>query len=486
MNTKITELLQDRKIIILGFGKEGISTYRFIRQYFPVMPLTVADKNQSLQLADIKDDPCLICVLGKHYLENLNEYDLIFKSPGVDLSKIHYWIQSEKITSQTDLFLKFYHNQVIGITGTKGKSTTASLIYHILKENDCPVILAGNIGTPFFDIMEQMDEKTTVVAEFSAHQLEYISQSPHIAILLNIFQEHLDHFISFNDYQIAKLNITNYQSEQDILIYNQDDLHIPELLFQNKYRRQFFSFSNKAALATGTYRRKNAIYLVKEGEIKEAFAVHGLNNLPGRHNYYNIMAAILAVLQKGVPANRILSILQTYVPLEHRIEFFGIYQGIHFYNDSISTIPEATIAAVNAVRKVETLILGGFDRGIAYHKLISFLANSSVKNVIFTGPAGKRILKEWQLSEKPLPRYYTENDDFTEIVNVIFNITQQGKACLLSPAASSYDQFKNFEERGSFFRKLVVEKNCRIVSIIHDDKAHYSKSCKHDTTALRK
>jgi UDP-N-acetylmuramoylalanine--D-glutamate ligase len=455
MNKEILELLKGRKIIILGFGKEGISTYQFIRKHFPDMSLTVADKNQSLQFDDMKNDPHLTCVSGEHYIDNLNEYDLIFKSPGVNLSKIHYWIPSEKITSQTDLFLKFYHHQVIGITGTKGKSTTASLIYHILKESGSPTILAGNIGTPFFDIMEQIVQETTVVAELSAHQLEYISRSPHIAVLLNIFQEHLDHFISFNDYQIAKLNITNYQSEQDILIYNHDDLHIPEWITQAKYQRQFLPFSNKVSLTTGACLTENVIRLMQRGEVMASFEMNGLDNLPGQHNYYNVMAAILAVLQKGIPTNKIFPALQNYKPLEHRIEFFGTYQGIHFYNDSISTIPEATIAAIHAIKKVDTLILGGFDRGIAYHELIVFLAHSLVQNVIFTGPAGKRILQEWKLSGEPLPQHYMESNDFTEIVNVVFNVTRQGKACLLSPAASSYDQFKNFEERGTIFKNLV-------------------------------
>jgi len=331
------------------------------------------------------------------------------------------------------------------------------LIYHILKENGYPVMLAGNIGVPFFDIIDQIDKEATIVAEMSAHQLEYISQSPHISILLNIFQEHLDHFISFNDYQIAKLNITKHQSEQDILIYNYDDLYIPKWLAQAKYQRQFLTFSNKSSLPTGAYLMGSVIHVVKEGKVKETFGMQGLDNLPGQHNYYNVMASILAVLQKGVPANKISSALQSYKPLEHRIEFFGTYKGIHFYNDSISTIPEATIAAVRAIRKVDTLILGGFDRGIDYHELISFLTHSSVQNVIFTGPAGKRILQEWKLSNHPLPQYYIESNNFTEIVDVVFNVTQQGKACLLSPAASSYDQFKNFEERGTVFKRLVMK-----------------------------
>jgi UDP-N-acetylmuramoylalanine--D-glutamate ligase len=318
------------------------------------------------------------------------------------------------------------------------------------------VLLAGNIGIPFFDIWDEITEKTTIVAELSAHQLEYITKSPHIAVLLNIFQEHLDHFISFNDYQIAKLNITNGQEKEDVLIYNADDLHIPKWLLQAKYQRQFLPFSNKIALSTGAYFMNDEIYWVNNGEVIETFETRNLDNLPGQHNYYNVMAAILAVLQKGVRVNHILSALQSYKPLEHRIEFAGTFQGIYFYNDSISTIPEATIAAVNAIKKVDTLILGGFDRGIEYGELIDFLSQDKVRNVIFTGQAGRRILEEWKQSKMKLPNYYIE-DDLAEIVAIAFKITQQNKACLLSPAAASYDQFKNFEERGKRYKELVYE-----------------------------
>ncbi len=456
MNTAIEKLLHGRRIVILGFGREGVSTYRFIRKYFPEMPLTIADKNGMLKLDELSNDPHLTYALGEDYLEHLNRYDLIFKSPGVNLSKINYLIEPKKITSQTDIFLRFFHQQVIGVTGTKGKSTTASLISHLLKTDGYPVLSAGNIGVPFFDIWDEITEKTTVVAELSAHQLEYITQPPHIAVLLNIFQEHLDHFISFNDYQIAKLNITNRQAKEDILIYNADDLHIPKWLQQEKYQRQFLPFSNKIALSTGAYFMNGEIYRVKNGEVIESFETRNLDNLPGQHNYYNVMAAILAVLQKGVPANHILSALQSYRSLEHRIEFVGTFQGIRFYNDSISTIPEAAIAAINTVKKVDTLILGGFDRGIEYGELIDFLSQGRVRNVIFTGQAGRRILREWKQWRKRLPNYYIE-DDFAEIVAIAFKITQQNGACLLSPAAASYDQFKNFEERGKRYKELVYE-----------------------------
>ena len=203
----IINALRGRKIIILGFGKEGVSSYLFLRKHFPDMPITVADGNPNLR-TDEFDDPALTYITGEGYDQGLNNYDLILKTPGISLNHLNYFVDTERISSQSDLFLQACHKQVVGVTGTKGKSTTSSLIHHILKSAGRKTLLAGNIGVPFFNIVEQLDDQTTVVAELSAHQLEFIHRSPDYAVLLNIYQEHLDHFNSFNNYQIAKLNIT--------------------------------------------------------------------------------------------------------------------------------------------------------------------------------------------------------------------------------------------------------------------------------------
>ena len=204
---QILERIENKKVIILGFGKEGVSTYRFIRRHFPKMKLVVADGNGNLNTDDFAGDKHVKFIKGEGYDQNLNQYDLIFKSPGISFNKVNYYIENERITSQTNLFLEFFHEQVVGITGTKGKSTTASLIYHILSHSRENVFLAGNIGTPFFDIVEQLTPESIVVAELSAHQLEFTHHSPDYAVLLNIYQEHLDHFNSFNNYQNAKTNV---------------------------------------------------------------------------------------------------------------------------------------------------------------------------------------------------------------------------------------------------------------------------------------
>lgn len=457
MKEKIIDRLAGKKIIILGFGREGHSTYKFIRKYFPESPLTIADKSNDLVLDSILPDRFLTVVKGDGYDRHLNDYDLIIKTPGINLSRIDYLVDPAKITSQSDLFISAFSRQIIGITGTKGKSTTASLTYHILKGASKNVLLAGNIGIPFLDIAEGIGEDTVVVAELSAHQLEYTDASPHIAIMLNLYQEHLDHFASFSLYQEAKFNITHYQSQDDYLIYNADDMYIPKWLNSHGLDRHFLPFSRNIMPDTGAFSYESQILLLQNREKTGDFDLNDLPNLPGQHNYNNVMASILACKLLEVDDETIYRELKTYRPLPHRMEYIGTFRGIKFYDDSISTIPEATMAAVKALKKVDTLILGGFDRGIEYGELITFLSESQVTNVVFTGPAGKRIYLQWKESKKKLPSRFLLEDDYPAIVEFAFRYTETGKICLLSPGASSYDRFRNFEERGTIYKNEVLQ-----------------------------
>ena len=399
---EITNLLKDKKIAILGFGREGKSSLHFIRKHLPEKQVTILDKN-SVDIQDAKTT--MVC--GDNYLNNFNAYDIVLKTPGISLANLKD-IEPEKIYSQTAFFLQYFGKQTIGVTGTKGKSTTATLIFHILKACGKKVILAGNIGIPFFDIVENIDEKTIVVAELSAHQLEFVSHSPHIAILLNLYQEHLDHFTSFQSYCEAKFNITKYQNENDLFIYNKENDRITKLFAQHKLHRYFYTFSNKT----------------------------------------NYEAAVVTCKQLGISEAGIASAIATFVPLEHRQEFVGEKHGILFYNDSISTVPEATIYALKTLKNVNTLILGGFDRGIDYRVLYDYLQKNPVENVVFMGPAGIRMKTEWNSNG-------IFEDDMQKIVNYTITHTQKGKICLLSPAAASYDQYTNFEERGKRFKECV-------------------------------
>ena len=452
---QLLERIKNQKVIILGFGKEGVSTYRFIRRHFPKMNLVIADGNENLKVDEFAEDKHVKFIKGKEYDRNLNHYDFIFKSPGISFNRLDYYIENEKITSQTNLFLEYFHQHVVGVTGTKGKSTTSSLIFHILQHARGNVFLAGNIGTPFFDIVEQLDSESIVVAELSAHQLEFVHHSPDNAVLLNIYQEHLDHFNSFNTYQIAKMNIFKFQQKGNFLVYNGDDEHIPGWVKGYKPESDTCIFGTQIHPGLHVRCKNHLIRFMNDGEIVDEYDLIDYKNLPGTHNYFNIMAAISICRRLGVKHNDIMDALLTFKGLPHRIEYVGEFKGIEFYNDSISTIPESAIAAVKALRGVDTLILGGYDRGIDYQILIDFLKENPIPNIAFTGPAGHRML-EMCREQNALPENYIETDDYQEIVRFAYNKTPQNGVVLLSPAAASYNQFKNFEERGSYFKQLVV------------------------------
>ncbi|MDP3442767.1 MAG: UDP-N-acetylmuramoyl-L-alanine--D-glutamate ligase, partial [Ignavibacteria bacterium] len=360
---------------------------------------------------------------GVDYLEATQQYDTILKAPGIPGFKLQI-TNNQTLSSQTDLFLMAYHSQTIGITGTKGKSTTSSLIFHLLKESGTKCILTGNIGIPCFDSIPQIEDESIIVFELSANQLENVRHSPHIAVLLNIFEEHLDHFGTFEAYEKAKTMIFKYSGSDDTIIIHES---LNELLNQSQAKVKLFPQEN----------------LVLEVESK----------LPGQHNQLNIQAALHACIAIGKNMNELNSSIATFKGLSHRLEFIGNAKGINFYNDSIATIPEATIAALETLKKVDFLILGGFDRGIQYEKLITYLNQHPVKIVLYTGKAGARIASELKLLQTHMQLFSFQSME--EAFDIIQKKAFAGATCLLSPAAASYDQYKNFEHRGETFKNLV-------------------------------
>lgn len=446
--------LENKKVLLLGFGREGRSSYRLIRRLLPSLHLTVADQNKQIAEDEVlKKDSFVDFHLGEGYLEGLNTFDLILKSPGITLKDISSKLDPDSITSQTDLFLRRYSSQVIGITGTKGKSTTSTLIHQILRLADKKSILMGNIGRPAFDFIDEIDPETILVYELSSHQLEYLRRSPHVAVLLNFYQEHLDAYKSFEDYQLAKMNIAKYQVIGDRLIFNYDDKRIRHFVSLMNIQGGF-AFSLQTLLNNGCSIRNNQIVYSSEGQDESIFDLSKKIRLKGEHNLLNIMAAVCACKEMDIENEIIAEGISSFRGLEHRIEYVGEFNGIHFYNDSIATIPEACIEAVKALENVDTLILGGFDRGIDYSVLAKFLSASAIRNLIFTGDAGRRMLHEIKDIKKPTQTLFliSRFDEFKEIA---FNVTEKAHICLLSPAAASYDEFQNFEVRGKRFKELV-------------------------------
>ncbi len=436
MLDKIYEKLEGKNILILGFGREGKATYRLIRKKSD-MPLTIADKNK-VDATELKN---VNIISGDDYQKNLKDYDVVIKSPGIVLEDKSDELL-KKVTSQTELFMSAFGSQVVGITGTKGKSTTTTLIYHIMKSVDENTLLMGNIGIPAFDQVDKIDEKTVIVYELSCHQLEYINVSPHIAVFLNLFEEHLDHYGTFENYKKAKENIAKYQSEDDILVCN--ELNIPDGVKSNVIKASFDGVSDVFVKDNSVFFKGNELKIPVD-EIK----------LSGKHNLYNIAIAFVVCSEMGVSEENFIKSLKNYETLPHRLQNIGTYNGITFYNDSISTIGETAIQAIKSLKKIGTLLLGGMDRGVDYTLLADFLVDADVKNIVLMPDTSNRLFKLFE--ERKINKNIVFAKNLKEAVEISKKITEKGEICLLSPAAASYGFFRDFEERGEYFVKYVKE-----------------------------
>ncbi|MBO4855570.1 UDP-N-acetylmuramoyl-L-alanine--D-glutamate ligase [Candidatus Saccharibacteria bacterium] len=425
MKQAIIDFLTDKSILILGYGREGKSALEFIQQNLPDAKYAVADLNQ-LELEDVQT----FC--GENYLDAVKDFDIVIKSPGIPTRDFVPVEQLPKITSLTDLFLRFCPNTIIGVTGTKGKSTTASLTHHILKTAGKNSILIGNIGIACFDAIDQIQSDTIVVFEISCHQLEFVQASPNIAILLNLYEEHFDHYAKPEDYFTAKKNIYKYQNADDTLIYGD--------IFQHASREEI------------SHLPMHKFNLLEGVDIDDS-DIH--THLVGKHNLMNIHAAILACEAAGLKRTDILPTIESFEGLPHRLQYVGEYRKIKFYNDSIATAQEAVINAVTALKNVDTLLLGGMDRGLNYQKLVDFLRHSTVRNIILlpeTEQVFQRIFNEAPFSQNLIPVA-----NMAEAVDAAYKYTAEDHICLLSPAAASYNTYKNFEERGEDYMNLVKE-----------------------------
>ncbi len=416
MFDKITEMLDNKSILILGFGKEGRSTLSFIRDFVEPKKVTVADRNE---ISDKLDGVEMKC--GENYLSSLDEYDVIIKSPGIVFADRSSEI-IKKTTSQTDLFLRQFSDNTIGITGTKGKSTTTTLIYHILKKSGIDAVLTGNIGIPPLDSAREMKKDSVAVFEMSCHQLEFEHISPRVAVVLNLFEDHLDHYGTREKYIEAKENIFLHQSKDDVLVISPD------------CKEQI---------------KKAPSRVIEAGKIDIAIPT-GIS-LIGQHNLYNISVARLVTSLFEVDDVSFTEALKSYQSLPHRLEFVATKNGVDYYDDSISTVCQTTIQAVNSIPEVSTVIIGGMDRGIDYTELVDFFAKNPIDNIILTYDSGRRIAE--LLSQKGVLFTFAEN--LENAVLLADKLTRRGGACVLSPAAASYGYFKNFEERGDVFKALV-------------------------------
>ena len=459
MINEIINKLQYKKIAILGFGIEGKSTYKFIRKYLPEIELTIIDgkdkSNEEICVGDSK----LSFVSGADYLNNLNDYDLIIKSPGISFKDIDVSSFKEKITSQIELLLEVNRKNIIGITGTKGKSTTTSLIYEMLKDQNKDVVLAGNIGIPALDGIEDYKDDTLIVVEMSSHQLEFIETSPHIALLLNLYQDHLDHDGTLEHYHNNKMNIFRFQTEDDICFYSSDNPYTIKKLSEYDYKAKKYdvSFDDNKSTDCSVRISKPNVYLGNK-----LIYTDGERNLIGDHYLKDIMFVVALADILGLDLDKVKETIKNFKPLEYRLENMGIIDGINYYVDTIATIPEATMEAVKALPDIDTLIIGGEDRKTDYDHFIEFLNNNpaskNIRNIICMYGTGERIYPK--LNKEGRNVWYT--NELKEAVKLAKENTAQNKICLLSPAASSKDYFTDYREKGKYFKCLVTNQETDI------------------------
>lgn len=392
--------LKKKKVLILGLGREGKDTLLFLRKRFPGKSIGVADQKQ-----------------GKNYLKKIRNYDVIIKSPGVPHSKIAPFLtKKQQVTSQTEIFFEECSGTIIGVTGTKGKSTTASLIHAVLQQGGFKAHLIGNIEKPVLRFLKHAKPEDVFVYELSSFQLTNLKKSPTIAVFLNLYPEHLDYYQgNFLAYAKAKANITKHQTQLDFLIYNAKDPRVTKIAKESKAQK--IPFIPK--------KDKNPWIASSE-------------------------PAVLVGKLFGIPDKKIRQAIQTFKPLPHRLERVGEWKGITFYNDSLATIPEATCAALDLLGpKVHTLIAGGYDRGLTFEKLGKKIGESGVKTLILFPTTGKKITASLR---KPVQYFFANT--MKEAIQLSYSHTPKGKICLLSPAASSFNMFKDYKDRGKQFTTL--------------------------------
>lgn len=425
MFPEMLDFFKDKKILIMGFGREGRSTHAFLRRLLPEQKLYIADKNAvSVEDADAE----LLC--GENYLSYVNDFDIVMKSPGISFKNVEV-NENTYVTCQVDLFLRFAPCKKVGVTGSKGKTTTSSLIYEMLKASGLDARLIGNIGIPVFEELERVNENTVAVIEMSSHQLEFTRHSPSVAVLTNVYEEHLDHYKGgFTGYVNAKLNIVRHGDENMLFICNGD--------------QNLEQFCRLSELPVQVKKIKKDDFL--------PFAVEN-ERLLGEHNRQDVLFAAAAASAMGATEEGIENGVRNFKGIEHRMEKVGTYKEITFYNDCIATIPHAVLCAVEALKRVDTLIVGGLDRGLDYTDFVKALNDSKIGNIIGTPETGHAIVRALEALGTDKNTFAAA--DLDEAVRLSYAHTKKACICLLSPAASSYNVYKNFEEKGRHYKTLV-------------------------------
>lgn len=473
--------LAGARIIILGLGREGLSSYRFLREQFPEQTLTLADQSPTdvllVNFPEWKEisrqDQQLVWQTGDHYLENLANFDFLIKTAGIPISlpAIQQALEinpSLQITSNMQLFFDRCQGTIIGVTGSKGKSTTSQLIFDILSQAAYKSVLLGNIGRPALNYLSVIDQETLVVAELSSHQLAELKASPQVAVLLDVTPEHLDYFANFEQYFASKTAITRYQGPNDWLIYNpqlQGAKKLADLsAVRADHRLQHTLDDASEQINFRLFIKENTIYWRQFGQENQLQAIMTVDDIKllGRHNLYNVLSAIAVAQIFQVKKENVQHSISHFQGLSHRLEFVAEVAGVKYYDDSIATNPNAGSAAIHSFPQGKVILLaGGSDKKLDLTEYYQAIIEQKVKALLLFPPLGEQILQQlqklWQdrqLAMASFPKYQI-CQSMIEAVKQASTWAEAGDVVLLSPACASFGLFKDYQDRGQQFQLAV-------------------------------
>jgi len=434
------------RILVLGLAKSGTAAARALLQHGKQVRINDKSAKPEDRLIKELEDLGAEVFYGDHPLEALNNMELVVKNPGISYD--HPIVReaiSKNIPVITEVELAYYltESPIIGITGSNGKTTTTTLITKMIESSGIPVKVAGNIGIVATDVALSIDEDTTMVLELSSFQLQGTEKfRPNIAVLLNIYEAHLDYHKTFENYTAAKCNIFKNQTEEDYVVFNADDPIIMNEISHAKGRLVPFSVKNMTE--DGAYISSGKIYFRGEEIIHVDDVV-----LVGNHNLENILAAVAAAKLRGAENEAIRNVLATFSGVKHRLQYVETIEGRKFYNDSKATNILATQKALASFTQPVILLAGGLDRGNEFTDLIPYLKN--VKGMVLFGQTKGKLQ---QIAEQVhIPYILAENVE--QAAEQAFHMSVEGDVILLSPACASWDQYRTFEERGDMFIQAV-------------------------------
>ena len=443
--------LRGKKIAVLGLGVSNRPLVRLLLRYG--CDVCGCDKTPreklDAQVLELERQGCRLH-LGEGYLDDL-QADIVFRTPGMHPGNpaiVSLKERGAQITSEMEVFFELCPCTILAVTGSDGKTTTTTLISEMMKNAGKTVWLGGNIGTPLLPLLDEMKQTDFAVVELSSFQLMDMRRSPHVAVVTNLAPNHLDVHKDMDEYVDAKKNIFRFQSGEDKLILNLDN-DITKTFTGNGTTRFF----------TRTQRTDTGVYLDGDRICRDGVPVLDVKEIaiPGVHNIENYMAAILAV--EGLVSDDVIrSVAGNFGGVEHRIELVRIKDGVKFYNDSIASSPTRTIAGLKSFSQQVLLIAGGYDKHIPYDVLGPYICKH-VKKLFLGGATGSKIAE----AVRNCPDYtpgcpeIVDCADFTQAVYASVKAAEPGDVVLMSPASAAFDQFKNFMERGNYFKKLIKE-----------------------------